>query len=122
MPEEKPPVDDALAAEIEKRATEIANRRRDTARKREERARKKLTTVKGEVPTPAVWTCESCKGTVEYGENQCPSCGNLIDWRHSPLSYSKFWVVCPNCGCCWKLEEYGDAECPFCGVQAVQFE
>ena len=62
----------------------------------------------------ALYLCSDCGEPLKGGEDECPKCGVLCDWRGTEIESGPLFVVCGLCGFAEPVSEFNGV-CKRCG-------
>ena len=62
----------------------------------------------------ALYLCSDCGEPLKGGEDECPKCGVLCDWRGTEIETGPLYVVCGLCGFAEPVSEF-TGTCKRCG-------
>jgi len=62
----------------------------------------------------ALYLCSDCGEPLKGGEDECPKCGVLCDWRGTEIESGPLFVVCGLCGFAEPVTEFSGI-CKRCG-------
>lgn len=62
----------------------------------------------------ALYLCSDCGEPLKGGEDECPKCGVLCDWRGTEIETGPLYVVCGLCGFAEPVSEFTGI-CKRCG-------